>query len=117
MSATWTGMDATSGAPLSDLDHVRQSIMDILRTHRGERVMLPEYGSNLFELVSRPMNAAFLLDLYYEAITAIHRWEPRVRVARIQAAEMSAGRVILDLEVRLDGGQAERVRLDALTLL
>lgn len=117
MRETWIGMDAATGAPLADRDHVRQSIMDILRTKPGERVMRPEYGCNLFDLVSRPVNAAFLVDLYYEVIVSIHRWEPRVKVVRINASEVANGQVTLDLQVTIDGAQAEQVRLDALTVV
>jgi len=99
----YTGMDARTGHPLTGLNHLRQSVFDILTTRKGERVMRPEYGSNLFTLVDRPVNAEFLIDLYFEAITAIHRWEPRVRVTKVRADVQTAGRVSIDLTVRVDG--------------
>lgn len=47
------GMDRNTGKLLSGTDHIRQSIVDILTTPLGTRVMLPEYGSKLFDLVDR----------------------------------------------------------------
>jgi len=96
-------MNVATGEALHDRAHVRQSILDILTTRVGERVMRPEYGSRIHELIDAPINAAFLVDLYYEAITAIHRWEPRVQVVRARASEITEGRVTLDLAVSLDG--------------
>lgn len=107
-------MHAATGAPLHGRGHVRQSILDILTTRVGERVMRPEYGSRIHELIDAPINAAFLVDLYYEAITAIHRWEPRVQVVRARASEITEGRVVLDLAVTL-GGDPE-VQIAGLTL-
>jgi uncharacterized protein len=98
-----TGMSAVSGEALGGLEHLRQSIWDILTTRRGERIMRPEYGSRLHELIDQPVNAGFLVDLYYECVVAIHRWEPRVRVVRIAADAIHPGRVTLDLIARVDG--------------
>lgn len=73
-----SGMDRTNGKSLSGMDHLRQSIMDILSTPRGTRVMRREYGSNLFGLVDRPMNGALLVAIYGETAAALARWEPRL---------------------------------------
>ena len=58
---------------LGGLDHLRQSIIDILTTPIGTRVMRPDYGSRLFELIDRPVNAEFLVDLYAETVIALNR--------------------------------------------
>jgi len=94
-----------AGALLTGTDHLRQSIIDILTTPIATRVMRPEYGSRLFELIDRPVDAEFLVDLYAETVIALHRWEPRIRVVRVRADEVTPGQVILDLTVvlTLDG--------------
>ncbi len=97
------GVHKATGEPLDGLDHLRQSIWDILTTRRGERIMRPEYGSNFQEFVDRPVNPMFLLDLYYECVVAIHRWEPRARVVRISADAYWPNIVTLELTVRVDG--------------
>ena len=51
-----TGMNSQTGKRLSGMDHLRQSIIDILTTPIGSRVMRPGYGSRLFELVDAPVN-------------------------------------------------------------
>lgn len=50
------GMDRRTGKPLSGLDHLRQSIGDILATPVGSRRMRPEYGSLLRRFVDLPVN-------------------------------------------------------------
>lgn len=91
------GINSTTGKRLGGLDHLRQSIRDILTTPIGSRVMRREYGSRLFQLVDAPMNRSTLLDLYAATAEAIDRWEPRFKLASVQAVAAMPGRVELDL--------------------
>ena len=45
------------------LTTIEESIKDILLTPLGSRVMLPEYGSRLFELIDRRVDDEFRADL------------------------------------------------------
>lgn len=100
-----TGINKTDGTPLSGADHLRQSIYDILTTRRGERIMRPEYGSKVHELLDNPCTQEFIVDLYYECLAAIHRWEPRVRVIRIAAELTVPGQVNIDLTTYVENYQ------------
>lgn len=91
------GIDATTGKRLGGLDHLRQSIRDILTTPIGSRVMRREYGSRLYKLIDAPMNRSTLLDLYAATAEALERWEPRFRLASIHATAAEPGRVVLEL--------------------
>lgn len=63
---------------------VEDSIKDILSTPIGSRVMLPEYGSRLFELIDRRVNDEFRADLSYFVIEAVQRWEKRVQIDEVK---------------------------------
>ena len=91
------GIDANTGKRLAGLDHLRQSIRDILTTPIGSRVMRRDYGSRLYRLVDAPLNRATILDLYAATAEALATWEPRIDVQSIQATEVDAGRVVLSL--------------------
>ncbi len=108
------GMNALTGKPLSGVDHLRQSIADILLTPLGSRVGLREYGSLLFELIDQAMNPAGRMRIYAAVAQALLRWEPRIRITRV-ALENGAepGTFILQLEgVRRDVAPANaRTRL------
>lgn len=107
------GINATSGKSLSGIDHLRQSIRDILTTPIGSRVMRRDYGSRLYELVDAPMNRATLLDLYAATAEALATWEPRIAVQKVTAREAQPGRVILSLTGEyLPNG--ERVTIDGI---
>lgn len=95
-----TGTDAQTGRPLAGLAHLAQSVRDILTTPLGSRVMRPEYGSRLYELVDRPTTPALKVELYAATAEALARWEPRLVVESVAAELGPAGRVSLTLAGR-----------------
>lgn len=91
------GFEAATGRTLSGIDHLRQSIRDILTTPLGTRVMRRDYGSRLYELVDAPVNQATLLDLYAATAEALATWEPRIALQRVQVTTAEPGSVVLSL--------------------
>jgi phage baseplate assembly protein W len=89
---------STSGQALTGIDHLRQSIRDILTTRKGTRVVCRDYGSRLPELVDRPINPAFEMDVYAATADALARWEPRFELTRVSITEADEGRIVLKLE-------------------
>lgn len=93
------GIHATSGRAIGGLDHLGQSVGDILMTPLGSRVMRRDYGSLLPELIDQPFNAATRLRLYGATALALMRWEPRIRLIRMQLFQGTApGTYTLELE-------------------
>ena len=91
------GMSRTTGKYLDDLEHLKQSIVDILTTPIGSRVMRREYGSNLFYLVDRPVNRDFVQQIYAAVAEALERWEPRLNLKKVTVDEVRDGRITLSL--------------------
>ena len=58
------GMNVQTGRSLSGPDHIRQSIITILTTPIGSRVLRRDFGSALLDLIDRPANEAWFLDVY-----------------------------------------------------
>ena len=92
------GMSSDTGKALSGLDHLKQSIRDILTTPLGSRVMLRDYGSRLFDLVDAPMNRGTIVEIYVATIEAIRKWEPRVEITRVIAQDISPGKITIGLD-------------------
>lgn len=87
------GTDSATGKPLQGIDHLRQSIRDILTTPIGSRVMRREYGSRLYELVDAPMTRETLLDIYAATAEALIRWESRLRITQISTTSAGPGQI------------------------
>jgi hypothetical protein len=85
------GVNNQSGKALAGIDHLRQSIRDILLTPLGTRVMRREYGSRLFELIDAPLNGGTIIDIIAATAEALDRWEPRILVERVVLDNVSLG--------------------------
>ena len=92
------GMDRISGRPLGGDGHLRQSIVDILTTPIGSRVMRRDYGSLLFDLIDQPDNARTRLRLFAAIAVALGKWEPRIAITRIAVAMLAPGALEVSLE-------------------
>ena len=105
---TMTGMNATTGRALDGVEHIRQSVRDILTTPIGSRVMRREYGSLLPELIDAPLTDATLLQAYAASIMALIRWEPRLRVTAIRRSVSTSqpGSAVLAIEGQTTAGQS-----------
>lgn len=70
---------------------VRQSILMLLATRPGERVMRPRYGCHLHRLVFAPNDDTTAGLAIHYVRQAIQRWEPRVDVVRLDATRSTSG--------------------------
>ena len=110
------GMDRNTGKLLSGTDHIRQSIVDILTTPLGTRVMLPEYGSKLFDLVDNPTDPSLAMRIIMESAGAIARWEPRVRIHRINVLAVDIGKITI-LIIATDIETQQRLEFNNMELI
>lgn len=101
--STAIGMSATSGAALSDMAHLRQSIATILFTPVGSRVMRRSFGSLLPELIDQPDNPTTRVRLFAAVAGALMRWEPRLRISRVQLGQLASGATPGTAELVLEG--------------
>ena len=97
-----TGMSRTTGAALPEIDHIAQSVADILTTPLGSRLARRTYGSRVFDLLDAPANATTRVRLFAATATALMRWEKRLTVQRVALTAIDGlqGKFALDI-----GGQ------------
>jgi uncharacterized protein len=93
---------------------VRQAIYLLLRTRPGERVMRPEYGCDLHQLLfSSNDDTTAGLAIHYVR-RALDLWEPRIDVLRLDAnrSPEQPESLLIELDYRVRSTQQS----DALTL-
>lgn len=66
-----------------DVAAVKQSIIDIIMTRKGEREFMPEYGSRLIYLLMEKITPITQIMIQNEIQIALETWEPRVLVNSI----------------------------------
>jgi len=66
-------------------DDIREAIGIVLGTRLGERVMRPEFGSGLADLVFDPNDANLAGRIEFFVRKALERWEPRIALKEVRA--------------------------------
>ena len=100
----YIGMSQRSGKAITDTDHLRQSVRDILLTPQGSRVARREYGSLLSVLIDQPQNPALRLQIMSAVYMALSRWEPRLSLDSITISSNFDGSMLVDLTGQRNNG-------------
>lgn len=85
---------------LENEDDIRSSLQILLTTRLGERIMVPEYGCNLDELMFNPLNLTLKTYVADLIKTAILYHEPRIDVKKISidAADELNGVLMINID-------------------
>jgi phage baseplate assembly protein W len=84
-------------------EDIKEAIMIILRTSKGERVMRANFGCSLDRFVFDSTDATTLRQLEYTIEEAIRNWEPRVEDTVIRAVPDSkdSAKLLLDITYKV----------------
>ena len=91
------GMNINTGRSIEDMEHLRQSITNILSTPIGSRIMRRDYGSRLFKRLDAPLTGELLAEIYADVVEALFSYEPRFEVTNVSVVSMDQGHLILDV--------------------
>lgn len=107
----FSSVDPTnSGSRLYDFELIQQDILNNFNTRKGERVMNPEFGSIVWDLLMEPLTNE-VREALTQDITAICSSDPRVTPTQIDLTELESG-YILELTLVLNGtDQSANMRL------
>jgi phage baseplate assembly protein W len=93
---------------------IQESIWIILSTRKGERVMRPDFGCGIHDLVFEVINTTTLTDIEVRVREALAEFEPRIDVTRVSALSDGGGvhgqvRISIDYLVRGTNNQLNLV--------
>lgn len=100
----YIGMSQSNGKAITDTDHLRQSVRDILLTPQGSRIARREYGSLLSVLIDQPQNPALRLQIMSAVYMALNCWEPRLTLDSITISSHFDGSMVVDLTGQRNNG-------------
>lgn len=93
-------MDERGGLALSEYEEkVRESILIILGTAKGERVMRPEFGCDIHAFVFSVINTSTLTLIQSAVKEALLRWEPRIEVLGVETSTEKIDDGILSIQI------------------
>lgn len=84
-------------------DSIKESIMLILNTAKGERIMRPDFGCGLHELVYSINNTTTASIALFHVEEALKKWEPRIELIKVDvnADAKDGDRLIISIEYRI----------------
>ena len=97
-------IDRRKGIAVSEYEaNIRESIIIILGTAPGERVMRPEFGCGIHELIFAPNNANTHGMIIYYVEEALRKWEPRIQNLNVDVEYRpeEESRVLVKLEYQV----------------
>lgn len=101
-------------SPVGQIDYaageaaIEQSIRILLGTSPGERVMRPELGCGIWDLVMEPNTPQLHGRVQVRVRDALMRWEPRIDVlgVRVDAQEEQKNVLLIRIDYRVRGNNA-----------
>lgn len=100
----YIGMNRDTGKAITETDHLRQSVRDILLTPQGSRLARREYGSLLSALIDQPQNPELRLQIMAAVYVALQRWEPRLQLDTITINSSMDGSMVIELAGQRNDG-------------
>jgi phage baseplate assembly protein W len=82
---------------------IRESIWIILSTAKGERVMRPDFGCGIHDLVFAPINNTTVNLVENTVREALTLWEPRIELIKVEASaeESAQGKLLVSIDYRV----------------
>ena len=84
-------------------ESIRQAIWMILGTAKGERVMRPDFGCGIHDLVFAVNSAGTAGRVAAEVRRALIQWEPRIDIENVTATsgDSRSNQLLIDIEYRV----------------
>jgi phage baseplate assembly protein W len=97
-------LDRTDSIALSHHERkIKESILIILGTAKGERVMRPDFGCDIHDRIFSVIDATALTLIRSAVKKALILWEPRVEVLAVTpyTGELSKGRIGIEVSYKI----------------
>jgi len=111
------GNDGYFAQSFRTFDQVRSNLKNLLLTKKGERILQPEFGSGLHDLLFNPATEKFEEDLETTINESVAKWLPYIIVEDINVdiskEQTDNNQAKVSLKFRQEGDQT----LDTLTFL
>lgn len=91
--STKTG-DSTNGFSIINQEVVKQDLLNHIFTAKGERVMMPNFGTRIPSLPFEPLDAT-TLRVIEEDITEVINFDPRVHLMELKILPLSDNNAIV----------------------
>lgn len=90
----------------TDAEDVRASLMHLLLTNKGERFMMPEFGSDLLKYIFEPNDTITITDLKININTTVSKYIPNLQIDDIiiNNSDLSKETITIKIEYTVSDG-------------
>lgn len=89
-----------------NLVQAKSNIINLLKTRKGERILNPEFGSELYNLIFDPNDSSIELLIKDTIIEEVNRWIPTIQINNIKINRSFTDtyiiEILLDFSLRRD---------------
>lgn len=81
-------------------EDIKEAIRIILGTAKGERVMRPDFGCGIHELVFAPINTSTMSLVENTVREALITWEPRIELIKVEVSPEASkeGKLLVSID-------------------
>ena len=89
-------------------EDIEEAIWIILGTSKGERLMMPDFGCGIHDLVFAPLNPTTIGDVEYHVKEALIKWEPRIDFlnVRVDQEREEPNKLLIRIDYRVRANNA-----------
>ena len=98
ITPNWQVSINDTGKIVKDFDDIAQCIFLVLSTMKGSDPLRPEFGSEVYAYLDKPMNLVEPM-LVYEVFSSLEKWEKRVRVRQVQVVATGSDKRVIKIDV------------------
>lgn len=82
---------------LSGGNLIKENLKQLIRTQRGERFMLPDYGCNLKKYLMEPLDETTFNSIKSEILESINKYLSKISVDKLQVFETETSQLLVTL--------------------
>ncbi len=79
-------------------EDIKESILIILKTAKGERFLHPDFGCGIYDYVFSSINSTNLSLMQTEVENALKLYEPRIDVEKVKATPQDENLVLIEID-------------------
>ena len=84
----------------TDSEDVRASLMHLLLTNKGERFMMPDFGSDLLKYVFEPNDSRTISDLKLDINSIVGKYIPNIQITDIVIENSTLSNELITINIK-----------------
>jgi hypothetical protein len=85
---------------VTDVDAVKSDLMHLILTNKGERLYLPDFGTNLRKYLFQPYDNITTNDIKEEINEAVKKYIPNLRIVDVETSDSTQSEYGVEVKIK-----------------